>query len=349
MKSLSELVIDYAALGGACAAGVATTKTLEGGPPSADLTYVLPSANSAVVFALPLDQTLIPSFLGKKDRRAHERNNIAINLMASGMALELSNFLSQRGHRSLPVASNQVYRKDSPRGLFDLIPEISLRYLAVRSGVGHFGLSGNLITKKEGAGVILGAVVTEAELTPTEPLPEHENYCNGCRLCFTSCMSGLMDREEMTRITLGGRTFSYAKRLSYHRCEYVCGGFTGLHPSGKWSTWSPGRFPIPDEDAGFMPALIHATKAYSQWPPMEGGLYQVVMKDKLYFTCGNCQLICHPDKEERKRRFKTLTESGAVVQNPDGSLEALPPERARRRISSLTPQVRSLYEKPGGD
>jgi len=347
MKRLSGLVLDYASLGGACAVGIATTETLAGGPPSSDLTFVLASAKSAVVFALPLDQKLIPPFLGKKDRRAHERNSIAVNLMASGMALELSNFLSQRGQRSVPVAANQVYRRDSPRGLFDLIPEISLRYLAVRSGVGFLGLSGNVITKKEGAGVILGAVVTDAELFPTEPLPENENYCDGCRLCLASCLSGLMDGGEMARVTLGDRTFSYAKRRSYNRCEYVCGGFTGLHPSGKWSTWSPGRFPIPAEDNEFMPAMIKAIRASSRWPAEEGGLYHVVMKDKLYLTCGNCQLICHPDRKERKRRYKMLTDSGVVVKNPDGSLEALPPAAARRRISSLSPETHALYEDPG--
>ena len=48
------------------AVGIATTETLEGGPPSTDLTYVLPEAKSAVVFALPLDQGAIERFLEKR-------------------------------------------------------------------------------------------------------------------------------------------------------------------------------------------------------------------------------------------------------------------------------------------
>jgi epoxyqueuosine reductase len=347
MNELNRTVLDYVKSLGACAAGIATTKTLKGGPPSSDLTYVLPEAKSAVVFALPLDQTLILPFLQKKDRLSHERNNVASNVMASGIALELSNFLSQRGHPAAPVASNQVYRKESPRGLLDLMPNVSLRYLAVRSGIGWFGLSGNVITKDRGAGIILGAAVTEAELDPTDPLPPQENYCDQCRLCIASCMSRLMDDKERTEISLGGMVFSYSRRRTYRRCEYVCGGFTGLHPSGKWSNWSPGRFPIPAEDKDFMPALIKAVKASWKWPRMEGGFYHVVMKDKLYLTCGNCQLICTPDKEERKRRFKMLAESGVVMQNPDGTLEALPPEKARDRIASLPPDIRALYEDTG--
>ena len=35
---------------------------------------------------------------------------------------------------------------------------------------------------------------------------------------------------------------------SIARCQMACGGITGLHPSGKWSTWSPGRFIIPETD-----------------------------------------------------------------------------------------------------
>ncbi|MBW2284596.1 MAG: epoxyqueuosine reductase, partial [Deltaproteobacteria bacterium] len=48
---LSRLVLDYVKCEGACAAGIATVDTLAGGPPSADMTYVLPGAKSAVCFA----------------------------------------------------------------------------------------------------------------------------------------------------------------------------------------------------------------------------------------------------------------------------------------------------------
>lgn len=44
--------------------------------------------------------------------------------------------------------------------------------------------------------------------------------------------------------------------------------------------------------------------------------------DQVELTCGNCQLLCHPDKEVRKKRYKLLTQSGVIVQNQDGSREA---------------------------
>jgi epoxyqueuosine reductase len=344
MENLRKIVLEQIELGGACGAGIATIETLAGGPESADISKVLPGAKSAVSFAYALDTEAINLFLSKKDRMAHERNNIEINNLTSGSALNLAGYIEMKGHKAFPVVSNNYYRTDTPGGPLDMMPDISLRYLAVRSGVGYFGLSGNVITPNKGAAVILGAVITTADFQPTEPLPAEENYCDDCRLCMASCGSGLMDKEEKTTVTLGGTDFSYSKRKSYLRCEYVCGGFTGLHPSGKWSTWSPGRFPIPENDEEFMPALLNGLTNYGKWPDMGGGYYHVLSPYKMYLTCGNCQLVCHPDKEERKRPYQMLRESGVVVQNEDGSLEAVSPDEANQRMDGLAQDRRALYE-----
>jgi epoxyqueuosine reductase len=345
MNALTEIVMDYVMCQGACAAGIATVETLEGGPPSADLSYVLPGARSAISFAVALDQELIPPFLMKKDFLSHERNNVLKNAQSSGISLGLADFLEQKGNPSAPLASNIRYRSDTPHGIRDLMPPISLRYLAVRSGVGYFGLSGNVITTQEGAAIILGAAVTTAELEPTGPLPEEENYCDGCRLCMAACPSGLMDPQEETTITLGKKTFTYSKRRAYTRCEYVCGGFAGLHQSGKWSTWTPARFSIPEKDDEFREVFRPAAMAYVQRPESEGGFYHPLMKAKLRQTCGSCQIICTQDKEERKKRHKMLTQSGVIVQNQDGSLKAVSPEDGIEWIASMSPEQRALYEE----
>ncbi|MGQ9721639.1 MAG: hypothetical protein ACUVXA_10000, partial [Candidatus Jordarchaeum sp.] len=44
---------------GAIRVGYATLDTLAGGPPSVDLSYVLPEARSAISFALPFDRVKI--------------------------------------------------------------------------------------------------------------------------------------------------------------------------------------------------------------------------------------------------------------------------------------------------
>ena len=346
MEKITRRVKDLARVYGASLVGIATTDMLEGGPPSADLAYVLPTAKSAVSFAVTLDQNFIEPWFKKENHAAHFRNNIRSNVIASGISLEIANYLEQKGYPSIPLTSNTAYRTDTKNGRFDEKPPISHRYLAVRSGVGFFGLSGNVLTKTDGAAIILGSVVTEAGLIPTDALPAEDNYCDDCRLCKAACGSGYIDGEERVSVTMGGIDYSYSKKHNHSRCDYVCGGFTGLHNSGKWSTWSPGRFPIPDKDEDFYQALVNTVGPYLKRPKSKLAVFNIIMPgDKVELTCGNCQLICHPDKDVRKRRHRLLVESGVVVQNPDGTLEAVSPEEAKKRIAAMDPETRALYEE----
>ncbi|MBT7715473.1 MAG: epoxyqueuosine reductase [Deltaproteobacteria bacterium] len=347
MERLSQTIKDFALGGGAIAVGISTTETLKGGPPSTDLSYVLPAAKSAIVFALPFDQDVLESFLKKEDMGGLNVNNRRINTMASGIAMELSSYLNMKGLVSVPVTANGVYRKDVPGGAYSEVPPLSHRYLAVRSGIGHFGFSGNVITPEYGAAVILGSVVTQAELIPTEPLPVEDNYCDDCNLCLSSCASGLMSKTEKVTVTLGGMKFSYSKRLAYSRCDYVCGGFAGLHSSGKWSTWSPARFPIPEKDEEFLPAVLNAADSYRKRTKEDFGanLYHPLTPgNKLEFTCGHCQFLCHPNKKVRQERYKMITNSGVVIQEANGRSRAVKPEEAIAHLEAMDDETRALYE-----
>ena len=118
---------------------------------------------------------------------------------------------------------------------------------------------------------------------------------------------------------------------------------TGLHPSKKWSTWSPGRFSIPEEDGAFRDAMVKGIKAYSKRPPVEGGFPHILMRGKLYLTRGNCQLLCWPDPADRKENFRMLTSTGVVIQKPDGTLQRVSPEAGEDYIRGLDEESRSLY------
>jgi hypothetical protein len=67
--------------------------------------------------------------------------------------------------------------------------------------------------------------------------------------------------------------------------------------------------------------------------------------DRVELTCGNCQLICHPDKDIRKQRYKLLVESGVVVENSAGSREAVSPADAKERLAKMDTASRALYEE----
>jgi epoxyqueuosine reductase len=349
LETLSRIVREIVMIEGACAAGIATVETLAGGPPSTDLGYVLDGAKSAVSFAVAMDPARIPPYFMKQDRVALEKELIRVNVVASGIGLHLANYLSQKGYPSVAVAANNVFRPPAsgslPEYTADLYyPDIAHRYLAVRSGVGQMGLSGNVLTATEGAAIILGATVTTAPLVPTPPLPEEDNYCDHCKLCMAVCAAKFMDPKEKTAVTLGGEEITYSKRRNYGRCDCVCSGYTGLHPSDKWSTWSPGRFAIPDSDADIPAAYAHMQRAHGQWPASEGGRYFYFMDDKLRVACANCQLVCCPDKDERRARYDMLTGSGVVVQHADGRLEAVSAGDAGRLLASMPADRRALYQ-----
>ena len=156
MEKITGRVKALAKSYGADAVGIATTETLAGGPPSTDLTYVLPEARSAVTFAVPLDQDCMDPWFNKRSHADHFQNNIRTNVIASGISLEIANYLQQKGFAAVPLASNAAYRQETPNGRFDEKPPISHRYLAVRSGVGFFGLSGNVLTADHGEGAVRG-------------------------------------------------------------------------------------------------------------------------------------------------------------------------------------------------
>ena len=64
------------------------------------------------------------------------------------------------------------------------------REAAARSGVGFYGKNTMLITKRHGSWVVLGTLVTDADLEPTAPLGLD---CGSCTLCIDACPTGALD------------------------------------------------------------------------------------------------------------------------------------------------------------
>jgi hypothetical protein len=128
----------------------------------------------------------------------------------------------------------------------------------------------------------------------------------------------------------------------------VCGGFTGLHRSGKWSTWSPGRYRLPDDEEELLDVFFRAIDNYTKWPERAdgtGGYVNMALSDaSLRLTCANCQLICEGDKEKTRENYRLLTGSGCVIQREGGDVEVLPCDEAARAFERLPGAHKSLYE-----
>ncbi|MFW9875524.1 MAG: hypothetical protein ACFFG0_20665 [Candidatus Thorarchaeota archaeon] len=324
--------------------GFATKKTLEGGPPSTDMTYILTEAETAICFAVPLDKSKIRSYLAKelpRGRFDHVIDNGDVYLKAYKYAKVAANFLEEKGYKSAPVMNNFKYREDLPNWRTKLPPPLALRLVAARSGVGSIGWSGNILVKGYGASVLLGALVTSAKLNPTDPIPSEESPCDKCKLCVQVCAFRMFDKIEEDSYTLGGYTFSFSRRNSVSRCYAVCGGLSGLDKKGKWSTWSPGRTPYPeteeDSDRVFAHLFTHPVKnlriageegSYTESKLMNdriaheyissGEIASNTFTENFILTCGNCQLICTGDHNETAENYRILTNSGCVISQENG-------------------------------
>src|SRR5439155_11660942 len=74
---------------------------------------------------------------------------------------------------------------------------------AARAGVGFYGKNTMLITRRHGSWVVLGTLVTEAELERTPPLALD---CGACTLCIEACPTGALDEPGVLDST---RCLSY--------------------------------------------------------------------------------------------------------------------------------------------
>src|SRR6187401_435038 len=74
---------------------------------------------------------------------------------------------------------------------------------AVRSGVGFYGKNTMVITRRFGSWVVLGTLVTTAEVEPT---PRLDADCGSCTLCIEACPTGALDEPGVLDST---RCLSY--------------------------------------------------------------------------------------------------------------------------------------------
>ena len=342
--SLNSIIEEFLLERGALKVGFATTETLAGGPPSTDLTYRLEGARSAVSFALPLNREYIRKFLSKETRVLHENDNLGTNFRARDLSWELAGMLEKEKINSKGCAANQKYRTELENWQMDLHPDISHRYIAARSGVGSFGWSGNVGLKGIGCTIILGTTVTQAELEPTDPESDDDQFCDKCKLCVSACAVQMFDKKKDTSVTIGGVELHNAWRRNILLCHFCCGGFGGISKSGKWSTWTPSRIRLPEDEEKLPQEFFRAFDLFNKRPPTPGGYEHVSVPDsKMYMTCGNCQIACWGNKKETAENVKMLHASGCVVQKPDGEVYAVPHEDLEKELEKYPEEHRALY------
>lgn len=206
-----------------------------------------------------------------------------------------------------------------------LIPSLSHRCVAVSAGIGRIGWSGNLITEKYGARVLLNSIITNANLKPDKPL--EGNPCTKCKICEKSCQGGLFSKDEEQTINIAGVEETIAKRNSYAYCIAVCSSMSGQNKFKEWSTWSPFRFddikslPLDDSVDTYVKNMFAngiekgGQQAENVLRLIENTFLGRNDKSAEDFrpTCGFCQMVCSGhDLNKTKENYNLIVNSGCI-------------------------------------
>ncbi|UCD58659.1 MAG: epoxyqueuosine reductase [Candidatus Hydrogenedentota bacterium] len=346
MGTLKKELVDLAVSMGAVGARVADLETLEK-PPSADPTYVLPGAQSVIAFAVPLGTDFIPDYLGKVTRMVFRRVMYEKYQLIGAIGEAMVVCLQEKGFQAVSPSPNGVYRSEvSKRGF--MVPDFSLRYAAVASGLGTFGWSGNVLVEGHWSTVFLGAAVTDAVLPPDAPLDK--SLCDDCRICAGVCPLEFIKGKESQTVSLGGRKYSYNAKGNHARCGLACSGLSGVTRDGKWSSWATLRYEFPEDDSELVPQFMRAlndpASAYirghigfssaggrAEWAIEAQETKKGVLLRSLEDTnptCCHCVLVCSGPLDRRRELMKLLHSSGVVVRLEDGTEKAIKPEELQK-------------------
>jgi hypothetical protein len=237
MSTLEENVKEVAKKAGADLVGVAGPGRFSG-PPSIDPTYMLKGAKSVVSLVVGFNVPAIYDFLGKVSPYPHNIDEAVCNQKGHRAAKAVEQYLISRGYKARVVPPNAIYRRALDP--FSTRPNFSHRFAAVISGLGTFGLSGNVVTKEYGAGIMLDSVVTNAVLKsdPVRPARETmETRCYNCKLCEKTCTMGMFRDDVEEYLLINGELHSRGKRNNLDYCNAPCFGLHGISRDKKWTNW----------------------------------------------------------------------------------------------------------------
>jgi epoxyqueuosine reductase QueG len=320
---LKSLAIDE----GCVRVGIARREAFSEAPPSADMRYLRPWANTVVAFAVTTGTDWIENYLGKVTRMVIRDNMYHVYHDLYRIGTVIVDRLRDAGFKAHAIIPNGLYRPDHTFEKkipdHDVKPPVSLRYMAVGAGIGTFGWSGNVMVPGYWSNVYLGGVLTDALLEPDSPL--EENLCDKCLICSRVCPVGFINThgKEAVKVTITGREYSYNKKRGDLRCVIGCGGFTGLSKEGTWSSWSRGRTILPDEDES-LPEIFANLR---DDPANEAAKRNITFgkrgvldrpKENIKTTCNHCITVCSGPLEVRKKWMNLLFSSGVVELDSEG-------------------------------
>ncbi|HKP18915.1 MAG TPA: hypothetical protein VJT84_10575 [Gaiellaceae bacterium] len=198
---------------GADLVGIAAGAALDRHPPDAERPQT-PSAitpedsRSVIVLARRLLHGL-GRLKGHDDRHKQYSTELIISELEE-IELKLVYFLEDHGSAALTIppvhADPRLYDVEG-----DTRAPLSLPHAAVEAGLGTLGLNLMLLTPEYGPRVLLGAVLTSAELEPDEPLAEPLCLGESCGRCLLACPGDAIRQWQLVK----SRCSPYASPYGY--------------------------------------------------------------------------------------------------------------------------------------
>ena len=199
-------------------------------------------------------------------------------------------------------------------------PIMCHRTAAVAAGLGEFGWSKILLTKKFGPLQRFGIVLTNAELS-SDPL-QIGKICDKCMACVRACPGKAIPQKESFSITIDGNKISHAKVDMFQCTKAHHGGTRETHPR------LPDNFDISeidrkyeklrkasnDDTADYALGGAAAGEVQSKYPHPIFGLVGNLTKSCAYCGARGCFRACLEHLEKRgliEKRFLSRYESKA--------------------------------------
>ncbi|MEI6421656.1 MAG: hypothetical protein WCP55_05515 [Lentisphaerota bacterium] len=201
-KNFKEELRAFALAEGADMLGFANISRFDNAPDEFHPRNIYPNVKTVVVLGIRILRGLMESLDNNMliPYNAHGYGGINEHFMKDAKQ-RVACWLEGRGYSAIPV----VQWSGTPQQE----PIICHRTCAVAAGLGEFGWSKNLLTKRFGPLQRLGIVLTDADL-PSDPL-QIGQICDGCRACVKHCPGQAIPKDEAVELEIDGQTLRHAK------------------------------------------------------------------------------------------------------------------------------------------
>jgi epoxyqueuosine reductase len=189
---IHERILDIARDENVAAIGMAPTSALADEPAGYRPEDLLPTARSLICFGIP-----VPNAVYQTPERSADftcRTQSLHYRRLDALAVRFANLLEENGEQALPVYGCAPMAINQNRDVAGYINQI---HMAEAAGIGVIGRNGLLLHPRYGARLMLGGVLTSADL-PRMRYPDVDapNCPANCSICVDACPVSAISPEE---------------------------------------------------------------------------------------------------------------------------------------------------------